>query len=212
MKNNYTIPELELYQPDRDRLTTIRFEIIPGCVYLISGDNGSGKTTFLEAIFNLLSNENKRFNCLFMNQEYRKLLYNYKPVWWNIVIPKIVDDNIHKFKGREIALNYLSSFGVPASKLIDLYPTSLSGGERQLVVLSRFFLSDHNVLLLDEPMSALDSRKHKSVTHTICKQAKLKNKIIIMVSHHNLNKNIIDSFSGFEGTDIYISSLDIAGQ
>ncbi len=65
------------------------------------------------------------------------------------------------FGGRERVGDLLERFGV--AHLADAYPGGLSGGERQRVALARAIASDPGVLLLDEPLSALDTHTRDRV-------------------------------------------------
>ena len=65
------------------------------------------------------------------------------------------------FAGRERAGDLLERFGV--AHLAGAYPGGLSGGERQRVALARAIASDPGVLLLDEPLSALDAHTRDRV-------------------------------------------------
>lgn len=62
-------------------------------------------------------------------------------------------------------------------------PTKLSGGEKQRLALARILLMDPEVLLLDEPSSALDQETEKVIVDTVSGYARDKGKTLVMVTH-----------------------------
>ena len=67
--------------------------------------------------------------------------------------------------------------------LADRYPHQLSGGQQQRVALARILVSSPNILLLDEPFSALDSHLRFKLEREVRETAKKFGKTVILVSH-----------------------------
>ncbi len=67
--------------------------------------------------------------------------------------------------------------------LLDRYPATLSGGEKQRVAIGRALLSDPSVLLLDEPLSALDSARQQEIMPWLERMRDAAGIPIIYVSH-----------------------------
>ncbi|HEM4731438.1 TPA: ATP-binding cassette domain-containing protein, partial [Streptococcus suis] len=62
-------------------------------------------------------------------------------------------------------------------------PKDLSGGERQRVAIARALYNDPALILADEPTASLDSNRAFEVVELLAKEAKERNKSIIMVTH-----------------------------
>lgn len=67
--------------------------------------------------------------------------------------------------------------------LLDDYPDSLSGGQKQRVALARIMLTSPNILLLDEPFSALDSHLKFKIEQDLHERINKFGKTVILVSH-----------------------------
>ena len=88
----------------------------------------------------------------------------------------------NKNRGREIwVTNMLARFGL--TQLADGYPGTLSGGEQQRVALLRALAPNPQVLLLDEPFSALDAARRIEMREETAKLIKEAGASAIMVTH-----------------------------
>lgn len=84
-------------------------------------------------------------------------------------------------KRRSAILHVISSFGL--KELSSKYPYQLSGGEQQRVALARIIVSDPQIMLLDEPFSALDSHLRFQLEQSVREVIRTFGKSVIMVSH-----------------------------
>ena len=145
-------------------LEDVSFEVPSGGVVAVVGPNGSGKSTLLRLISGLLPPDrgaitidgqpvgraDQRVGLVF--QEPR--LLPWRKVIDNVAFPlELV--GVGAAERRERARSLLDLVGVGAFG--DAYPGQLSGGMRQRVAIARALARDPEVLLLDEPFSALDA-------------------------------------------------------
>jgi molybdate transport system ATP-binding protein len=147
----------------------VAFEVGDGECLAVAGPSGAGKTSVLRVVAGLLAPERglvevggdtwldtergvdvdpERRRCGYLFQEYA--LFPHLSAWQNVAYPLRGRDR------RERAMELLERFGVAG--LADSRPRTLSGGERQRVALARAIARRPRVLLLDEPLSALDAR------------------------------------------------------
>ncbi|MFN8159439.1 MAG: ABC transporter ATP-binding protein [Solirubrobacterales bacterium] len=153
----------------RDFTLDAAVEVAEGRRLAIVGPSGAGKTTVLRVIAGLTRPDSgrvalgeaiwldtgagvelppERRRCGYLFQEFA--LFPAMPAWRNVAY------GIRDSRGarRERASGLLERFGCRG--LADALPRELSGGERQRVALARALASDPRVLLLDEPLAALD--------------------------------------------------------
>lgn len=165
-----------------DVLNNISFDINEGEIVAILGPSGSGKSTLLNIISGLIQPTNGEIK---VNGEIGYMfqhdhLFNWRTVWKNILIgleikKNISEKNIEKIK--ELLTRY---------ELIDFinnYPQELSGGMRQRIALIRTLATEPNILLLDEPFSALDSQTRINVSNDIYKIIKDQKVSALLVTH-----------------------------
>lgn len=160
-------------------------------VYGILGESGCGKTTLLRTIAGLtkpLSGEvildGVRVTKPNKNDIYM-LHQNYTSFDWlscldNILIAKRVKGNITD-GDVESAMRMLEM--VRLREHADKYPRQLSGGMRQRLALARTLFTSPSTILMDEPLSALDSETREDMQNLILDTHKRTNNTIIMITH-----------------------------
>lgn len=144
-------------------LENIDLEIPKGEFVTVFGPNGSGKTTLLNVVAGLEIAESgkvivngkspKDARAGFVFQNYNESLFPWRTVSENIVFPLEIA-KIDKEKQQKIAEHLLTKVGLLHSK--DKFVYELSGGQRQLVSICRAIAYDPDILIMDEPFSALD--------------------------------------------------------
>jgi molybdate transport system ATP-binding protein len=156
----------------RDFALDIAFTIAPG-ITILFGPSGAGKTTLLDCIAGLTTPDSGKIavgdRVLFdhahqtnLPVQSRKLGYVFQDLalFPHLTVGKNVEYglaglNKDKSGRRKKSDAILESFRIP--HLRDRKPREISGGERQRVALARALVTDPCVLLLDEPLAALDA-------------------------------------------------------
>ncbi|EDS76674.1 ABC transporter ATP-binding protein [Clostridium botulinum C str. Eklund] len=175
---------------ETEALKDITFSIYHRDFISIVGPSGCGKSTILNIIAGLLSPskgevliDNKKACETSLKIGYmlqKDHLFDWLSVLDNVFLglkiqDKLTDEN--KDKVKKLLLNY---------NLWDFrnhFPSQLSGGMRQRVALIRTLAVDPDILLLDEPFSALDYQSRLKASDDIFKIIKNENKTAIMVTH-----------------------------
>lgn len=142
-------------------LSDISFSLPVGDIIAIVGASGCGKSTLLNVIGGIITDY--RGNVTFADVPVSKTVRGYMPQNLGLMGWKKVRDNI--FISRDInkvigvsdseATDIIDELGI--GDLLDRYPSELSGGQRQRVALARLFVSNPDILMMDEPFSALDT-------------------------------------------------------
>jgi molybdate transport system ATP-binding protein len=159
----------------------VGLQVEAGECLALAGPSGAGKTSVLRIAAGLvrprrgrveangetwldtdrgvdLAPEHRR--CGYVFQEYA--LFPHLSAWQNVAYPL---RGMSRHARRERALELLDRFGLAG--LADARPRTLSGGERQRVAVARALARRPGVLLLDEPLSALDARTSAAAAHQL---------------------------------------------
>ncbi len=151
----------------------------------IVGPSGCGKTSLLSILSNL---EKKSGGTLSFNKENVKLgymlqkdaLFPWKTILENCLIGLEINHTLNDTT-RNRVIKLLSTYGL--GEFINKYPDSLSGGMKQRVALIRTLAIEPDILLLDEPFSALDYQTRLALSDDVYKIIKNEGKTAILVTH-----------------------------
>lgn len=147
------------------------------------GPSGCGKTTILSLTAGLLKpsrGEIRRENAEFGYMLQRDALFPWRTVEANIFLPLEVKKR-NTPEMRENALRLAEKYGL--KDFLKKKPTELSGGMRQRVALIRTLAAQPDILLLDEPFSALDYQTRLKVCDDVQAIIKSEKKTAILVTH-----------------------------
>lgn len=152
----------------------------------IVGPSGCGKSTLLSILASL---ENKTNGEIIYKKENIKIgymfqqdcLFDHLTILDNCLLGLRIQNDL-KEKDKEYVLHLLNTYGL--TDFINKYPKSLSGGMRQRVALIRTLAINPDIILLDEPFSALDAQTRLIVSDDVYKILKRENKTAIMVTHN----------------------------
>lgn len=164
----------------------LSFSLSRGQTLALQGQNGRGKTTLLKCLANLAKPTEGAIKCGGM--------IGYVPQQFSTPFSYSLYDVVLMGRARHIGLfsnptlqdhartrEALDLVGLSA--LSDRAIMTLSGGERQLGLMARALASQADILLLDEPASALDFRNQAIVLSTLGRLSADRGLIIIMTTH-----------------------------
>lgn len=202
------IEELHFTYDDTFGLHDVNLEIESAEVVTLLGPNGSGKTTLLKCIYGILKPNS---GCIYLDG---KKLYEFTQSELAKTIGGVPQDHYLTFPYKVIDIvvigrtPYLNIFSSPsqqdyknAEKILDALGilwlkdrpyTQVSGGERQLVFISRALMQNPKVLLLDEPITHLDLKNRVKVLSAV-KRVAMENKLTVLMTLHEPNDAIIFS-------------------
>lgn len=178
-------------------LKDLDLKIETGNFIVIIGESGCGKTTLLKMINRLIEpssgkifiddDDIKKFNIIELRRNMGYViqqtgLFPHMTIRENIeLIPKI--QKISKEKIVENTTKLMAMIGMNGEDFLDRYPTELSGGQQQRIGVARAFATDPEIILMDEPFSALDPITRSELQDELVELHSNLKKTIVFVTH-----------------------------
>ncbi|MDO5311460.1 MAG: ABC transporter ATP-binding protein [Clostridia bacterium] len=178
---------------DVTALTGVSIDIQKGEFVSLVGPSGCGKTTLLRIIADLLTPTSgeisiagetprqarlkRRYGIVFQSA----VLYEWRTVKKNIMMPLEIM-HVPVKEREERAMKMLELVGL--SEFANHYPNQLSGGMQQRVGIARALAVQPEILLMDEPFSALDEFTREKLHADLLKIWRKTNKTIVFVTHN----------------------------
>jgi NitT/TauT family transport system ATP-binding protein len=196
-------------------LDRISLDIARGSFCTIVGPSGCGKTTLLRILAGLetasagqvgiaADNSAKPTNAMVFQGD---SIFPWMTVWDNAAYG-LKMRHAPRAQIREVVRHYLDRTGL--LPFADRYPHQLSGGMKQRVSIARAFATDPEVLLMDEPFSALDEQNRTLlqeellriwdddkktvvfITHSVDEAVTLGDRIVVMTAHPGRIKSVVE--------------------
>ncbi len=176
---------------DFDIIDDLSFSVESGSFHCIIGVSGCGKSTTFRMTNGLLQpksgtirvggkpiGEQKHY-CGYMPQ--KDLLFPWRTIGENLALPLEIRGGLSKAERRERVDDALADVGLEGCR--DKMPDELSGGMRQRAAFARTMLTGSDLLLLDEPFSALDFLTRISMQEWLLGQWEKHKKTILFITH-----------------------------
>ena len=211
------VKNLHKYFGSNEVLKGINENIKKGEVVVVIGPSGSGKSTFLrclnllevptdgEIIFEDKNITDKDTN---INEIREKMgmvfqqfnLFPHKTVLSNLTIAPINVKNKSKAEAEEKARDLLKKVGLLDKA--DAYPASLSGGQKQRIAIARALAMEPDVMLFDEPSSALDPEMVGEVLNVMKDLAKEGMTMVVVTHEMGFAREVGDRILFMDGGNI----------
>ena len=176
---------------DFDIIDKLSFSVEPGSFHCIIGISGCGKSTIFRMTNGLLQPKagsiyvngrpvsEQNHYCGYMPQ--KDLLFPWRTIGENLALPLEIRRKYTKAEQREMIDAALADVGLDGCR--DKRPDELSGGMRKRAAFARTMLTGSDLLLLDEPFSALDFLTRISMQEWLLDQWQRHKKTILFITH-----------------------------
>ncbi|ODU07022.1 MAG: mannosyltransferase [Pseudonocardia sp. SCN 72-86] len=175
----------------RDTVTAlddVSLDIAAGCFCTIVGPSGCGKTTLLRILAGLETATKgtatirpgpagRPANSMIFQGD---SIFPWMTVWDNAAFGLLMR-GVPRKEVRETVGHYLDKTGL--TRFAKAYPHQLSGGMRQRVSIARAFANDPDVLLMDEPFSALDEQNKTILQEELLRIWEETRKTVVFITH-----------------------------
>lgn len=184
---SFDIDSVDIY--DKNLLNNVHMSFKKGDIVGIKGESGTGKSTLVKLIPKFRSVEGIYINDIpiekIKNVEYLKNISYYSQN--TPIISDTIYNNLN-FGRKPVQksvyenLKFLSKFNNLDEMIIE-NGANLSGGDKQRIALSRYFVENAKIVILDEPTSSLDKETETEIMTAVLENNK--DKIIFIISHNN---------------------------
>ena len=176
---------------DFDIIDQLSFSVEPGSFHCIIGVSGCGKSTIFRMTNGLLQPKSgtirvggrpigeQNHYCGYMPQ--KDLLFPWRTIGENLALPLEIMGGHSRAEQRELIDDALADVGLEGCR--GKMPDELSGGMRQRAAFARTMLTGSDLLLLDEPFSALDFLTRISMQEWLLGQWEKHKKTILFITH-----------------------------
>jgi zinc transport system ATP-binding protein len=199
MNNVLEVKNLEVRYGNTVALTDVSFHLEKGDFIGLVGPNGAGKSTLIKAIFGLVNISAGKISIFSKNIKKFKDFYKIgylpqKTSTLNSLFPVSVFEVVSlgllskkKFPKRLSKEDLIKVRQIledlNITKLSDKMFSELSGGQQQKVLLSRALVNDPEILIFDEPSTALDPASREEFFSIVKKYNTQKNTTVILITH-----------------------------
>ena len=196
----------------RSIVESVSFSVFKGEIFGIAGESGSGKTLLTLSMFGL--HNASYLNAGDVSFDLKKIIQNgvrvvetkklalrvgfilqdpFSSLNPSVKIGKQIGEAIYLAKGkkpkglenRALVCKLLSEVGIPdAENSYEQYPDQFSGGMRQRIVIAIALSQDPDLLIADEPTTALDASTQRKIIDLIIERSRQRGLTVILVSHN----------------------------
>jgi len=170
------------------KLKNINLEVKKGEYFVILGPTGTGKTVILEMIAGLYTPDNGEI--LFNENNFDKLppeernigfVYQDYVLFPHLTVKENIEFGIKNNENNDKTKELIDLMNI--DNITHRYPDTLSGGEQQRTAIARAVITSPQLLLLDEPLSALDPQTKNKFKKELNKLHKLLETTTIHITH-----------------------------
>ncbi len=202
-KNILKIEDLSLSYANQEVLKDVNLELSKGERVSILGESGSGKSSLLRCIAGFESvNNGKIFiknklvtsNNIMIPTEKRNvgMVAQEKALFPHLTVKQNISFGIEKKKNKDEVVTELTNL-FKITNLMNKLPRQISGGEQQRVAFARSLAPSPNLLMLDEPFSALDIELKQELYYELDKIFDKQELSILLVTHDHEEAKILTS-------------------
>lgn len=179
-------------------LDELSLKVESGEYFVILGPTGAGKTLLLELIagFHVPDSgkvlvDGKEVTHLPPEKHNLAFVYQNYSLFPHMSVKKNIEFGMRMKKIRDPKRVLETARDLKITHLLDRNPLTLSGGEQQRVALARALVTDPKILLLDEPLSALDPRTQENARELLLVLHKKNNLTVLHITHDQTEARIM---------------------
>ena len=191
------VKNLHIRYGNYEAVKGVSFSVEKGGVFGIVGQSGSGKSTIAKALMGL--KEHSEGEISFQSGAKAQMIFqdaagslNPRMKVRDTLVEVLCHHSVKKQDAKKEALKLLELVGLPPA-VFDQYPHEMSGGQCQRVSIARALACGSDILIADEPVSALDVSVQARILNLLRSLNKSRGLTIVLIAHDlAVVKNICD--------------------